>query len=61
MGAEVQHAWNNIGGCCSSVMDKERKRNQTLRIEPLKCLEFLSKQPSLGKYGYKMNDNQDNL
>lgn len=47
--------------CCSAKMDEERKKNQTLRIEPIKCVDFLSQQPALGKYQYKMSDKQDNL
>ena len=56
MGAEVLYVKNMMGTCCTAKMTEQKKVNKTLRIEPLKCIDFLSKQPALGKYSYKMSD-----
>ena len=53
-----------MGNQCSSKVtegiEKQKKFNRSLRVEMIKCVDCLSKQPDLSKFTYKPNDTQDN-
>ena len=59
---------NQCGAHCSQAQadlkvkyEEEKKLNKKLRVEMIKCLDCLTKQPDLSKYQHKINDNQDNV
>jgi hypothetical protein len=54
---------NQCGAQCSQAqsdfkvkLEEQKKLNKKLRVEMIKCLDCLSKQPDLSKYQHKISD-----
>ena len=48
---------NQCSAQCASGIEQQKKYNRTLRVEMIKCVDCLSKQPNLDKFTYKVNEN----
>lgn len=48
---------NQCSAQCASGIEQQKKYNRSLRVEMIKTVDYLSKQPDLSKFTYKINEN----